>query len=56
MAEHKLGSMDIEVQEKTFDGFMSCTLVPPHRNSAPHTTALRSATAGTSFLDTVYDH
>ncbi|MGR3804345.1 aa3-type cytochrome c oxidase subunit IV [Marinibacterium profundimaris] len=23
MAEHKLGSMDIEVQEKTFDGFMS---------------------------------
>lgn len=26
MAEYKPGSMDIEVQEKTFDGFMSfCT-------------------------------
>ena len=25
MAEHKHGSMDIEVQEKTFDGFMSFT-------------------------------
>ncbi|MFK7746742.1 MAG: aa3-type cytochrome c oxidase subunit IV [Roseobacter sp.] len=23
MAEHKHGEMDIEVQEKTFDGFMS---------------------------------
>ncbi|WP_428926498.1 aa3-type cytochrome c oxidase subunit IV [Marinibacterium sp. SX1] len=23
MAEHKLGSMDIDVQEKTFDGFMT---------------------------------
>lgn len=23
MAEHKMGSMDIEVQEKTFDGFMN---------------------------------
>ena len=23
MAEHKIGTMDIEDQEKTFDGFMS---------------------------------
>ncbi|KIC50307.1 aa3-type cytochrome c oxidase subunit IV [Tateyamaria sp. ANG-S1] len=23
MAEHKIGEMDIEAQEKTFDGFMS---------------------------------
>ena len=23
MAEHKVGEMDIETQEKTFDGFMS---------------------------------
>ncbi len=25
MAEHKHGEMDIEVQEKTFDGFMNMT-------------------------------
>ncbi|MGZ2256724.1 aa3-type cytochrome c oxidase subunit IV [Roseobacter sp. A03A-229] len=25
MAEHKHGEMDIEVQEKTFDGFMQFT-------------------------------
>lgn len=25
MAEHKHGEMDIEVQEKTFDGFMKFT-------------------------------
>ncbi|MDB4112182.1 aa3-type cytochrome c oxidase subunit IV [Yoonia sp.] len=25
MAEHKNGEMDISVQEKTFDGFMSMT-------------------------------
>jgi hypothetical protein len=25
MAEHKHGEMDIKVQEKTFDGFMSFT-------------------------------
>ena len=25
MAEHKHGEMDIEVQEKTFDGFMTFT-------------------------------
>lgn len=25
MAEHKHGSMDIEVQEKTFDGFIKIT-------------------------------
>jgi hypothetical protein len=25
MAEHKHGEMDTEVQEKTFDGFMSMT-------------------------------
>lgn len=26
MAEHKHGSMDITVQEKTFDGFISFTI------------------------------
>ena len=26
MAEHEHGSMDIEVQEKTFDGFMKFTV------------------------------
>mgnify|MGYP001824740597 FL=1 len=26
MAEHKHGEMDVEVQEKTFEGFMQCTI------------------------------